>query len=104
MKKLKVFIFVIIAQFSYSLNAQIGINTTSPTATLDVNGDLRIRKVDSISSAPKYILTPDDNGVVQKVNVDKLSDSNPEVIKKKSMQYYLKIAPSFLQQEELITI
>ncbi|MDC8103680.1 hypothetical protein MTQ00_03930 [Chryseobacterium sp. B21-037] len=96
MKKLKILIFISIMPFAYSQTGQVGINTTAPTATLDVNGNTRIRNVDSIASAPKYILTSDDNGIVQKVNVEKLSDSNPEVIRRKIYAVLSKNSSQFL--------
>ncbi len=38
--------FVLIFVFSIPVFSQVGINTTSPTASLDVNGDLRIRTIE----------------------------------------------------------
>lgn len=84
MKKLKILIFIGLSQFALSQSGNVGINTTAPTSTLDVNGDARIRKIDSASSVPNYILTSNDNGVIQKVRTDKLSSGDPEAIKKKT--------------------
>lgn len=46
--------------------SQVGINTTTPTNTLDVNGDLRVRQIDVATETPEYILAPDANGVITK--------------------------------------
>ncbi|KPH13171.1 hypothetical protein AMQ68_11860 [Chryseobacterium sp. ERMR1:04] len=46
--------------------SQVGINTTTPTNTLDVNGDLRVRQIDVAAETPEYILAPDANGVITK--------------------------------------
>lgn len=97
MKKIKILILASISQFVFSQTGQVGINTTSPTATLDVNGDAKIRKIDSITSTPKYVLTPDDTGVIQKVNIDKLSASNQEIIKKKIFAVLSKRSAQLLQ-------
>ncbi|WP_261510924.1 hypothetical protein [Chryseobacterium paludis] len=65
------------------LQAQVGINTATPTATLDVNGDARIRKTDSITTAPKYVLTPDTDGNIRKVNVNKIKSNDHTAINSK---------------------
>ncbi|AZA80571.1 hypothetical protein C1637_12975 [Chryseobacterium lactis] len=46
--------------------AQIGINTSSPTSTLDVNGNLRVRTIPQ-GNSNDYYLTTDQNGNIQKV-------------------------------------
>ncbi|MGU3374686.1 hypothetical protein [Chryseobacterium sp. M5A1_1a] len=64
-KVLYLFIFVPIAAFS-----QVGINTPTPTETLDVNGTLKVRNTDK---APNGKLSPifvDDDGLVTKGNTD----------------------------------
>lgn len=52
------------SNFAFS---QVGINTTDPTATLDINGNIRIRTL-SIKKSPdaSQITTVDDNGNVSK--------------------------------------
>ncbi|MBT2621836.1 hypothetical protein [Chryseobacterium sp. ISL-6] len=65
------------------LQAQVGINTAAPTATLDVNGNARIRKTDSITTAPKYVLTPDADGNIRKVNVNKIKSNDQAAINSK---------------------
>ena len=54
-----------IASFAH---AQIGVNTTSPTKTLDVNGELRIRTTPTEGSTPATTLAVDDSGNVVKSN------------------------------------
>jgi len=51
--------------------SQIGINTTAPTATLDVNGDLRIRQIDeetNIEIAADSVLIVGRDGVVKRIS------------------------------------
>lgn len=47
MKKSILLAFTLVSTFSL---AQIGINTNSPTKTLDVSGDMRIRTLDIMYS------------------------------------------------------
>ena len=64
--------------FFTSIFAQVGVGTTSPTATLDVNGDLRIRStITTISaSAPKdSIIVVNNLGVFQRTNSKALVNS-----------------------------
>ena len=83
-------IFIGISQFALSQTGNVGINTVSPTSALDINGDARIRKIDSTSSVPDYILTSNNKGVIQKVKTDKLSSGDPEAIKKKIFAVFSK--------------
>lgn len=47
----------------------IGINTSEPTETLDINGTVRIRAIDIKNSNESYdILVKDNNGVIKKVS------------------------------------
>lgn len=46
------------------INSQVGINTSLPTETLDINGSLRIRNVDENNI--EWILGIDNSGVVKK--------------------------------------
>ncbi|WP_110009095.1 hypothetical protein [Chryseobacterium sp. AG844] len=79
-----------------SQNGKVGVNTSTPTATLDIAGDARIRTIDSISTPPKYIVTSDENGVLQKVNINKLMGSNPDIIRKKTFAILSKNVPQLL--------
>ena len=64
MKSLSI-LTILISFFSYS---QVGINTTAPTHTLDVNGSLRVRKITQVGSsaaAKDSIMVFDNDGVVK---------------------------------------
>lgn len=50
---------------SIGLYSQVGINTNVPTATIDINGDLRIRVI-SQGVLTDSILSVDDSGFVHK--------------------------------------
>ena len=54
-------LFLIISVQTFS---QVGINTTEPMATLDVNGDLRIRQLDEESGS--HVLSINSEGKVSK--------------------------------------
>jgi len=57
--------------FSITGFAQVGIGTTSPTATLDINGALRVRSTDTNSretSAKDSILVSDRYGNIQRIS------------------------------------
>ncbi|NUY81424.1 hypothetical protein HUK80_10990 [Flavobacterium sp. MAH-1] len=61
------------------LCAQIGINTVSPTATLDVNGTMRIRTTSQISretAAKDSIMVSDSQGNVQRISSKKVVQSH----------------------------
>ena len=49
-------------------NKKVGIGTQSPTTTLDINGDLRIRNVNPSGNSNNQILTITEAGLVQKMN------------------------------------
>ncbi|WP_299767134.1 hypothetical protein [uncultured Dokdonia sp.] len=65
MKKLLIVTMLAVASFA---NAQIGVNTTEPTKTLDVNGELRIRTTPVEGATPATTLAVDNNGNVVKSN------------------------------------
>lgn len=59
--------------------SQVGIQTTSPTATLDINGDLRIRTVNQVqreAAAKDSILAVDAIGNVQRVTSKNVIESH----------------------------
>lgn len=64
----------ILIVFSFHLIlAQVGINTTSPTATLDVNGNIRVRQAKNLAglnSAKDSILVIDNSGFFNRVSAD----------------------------------
>jgi hypothetical protein len=62
MKK-SILLFII---FPYFASAQVGINTTAPTKTLDINGELRTRTLPQ-GTAADDILSADTNGNVRKI-------------------------------------
>jgi len=57
--------------------AQVGINTNSPTKSLDVNGDARIRQIDDVTDSPSHLLTTDDDGNIKKVETTIVSSGIP---------------------------
>jgi len=78
----RIFILVI-SLFSNIILAQVGINTTDPKATLDINGDLKIRTlntVNTILTTEQVILLRDKSTagafVVKEVRADVLLDSH----------------------------
>ena len=78
----RIFILVI-SLFSNIILAQVGINTTDPKATLDINGDLKIRTlntVNTILTTEQVILLRDKSTagdfVVKEVSADVLLDSH----------------------------
>lgn len=75
------------------ISAQVGINIDTPTNTLDVNGDVRIRTLTEQTTSPTYVLVPDDNGVVNKVSTSNLNsgtvtdDSGSSIKKIQTLSY-----------------
>ncbi len=68
---------LILGFFPAIFNAQVGINTTTPTATLDVNGNLKVKTVDTVSSlaSSQYVLLGDTSDFeVRKITVANLLD------------------------------
>lgn len=66
MKKLVLLLNVLLASLIHS---QVGINTTAPTQTLDVNGDARIRNLPTLTSPTVSALFSDENGVLGKATI-----------------------------------
>ncbi|RZJ37211.1 MAG: hypothetical protein EOO18_06170 [Chryseobacterium sp.] len=75
MKKLKPAILFLIGMIC---NAQVGINTVEPTATLDINGDLRVRNVQACAdfACVNAVLVKDNDGYVRSIPKDQLAVSN----------------------------
>ena len=69
------------------INSQVGINTSSPTETLDINGSLRIRNVDE--NCIEWILGIDNSGVVKKININELINACPILDRNQSNGKYL---------------
>lgn len=64
-----IYTLLILIFLSNISTAQIGINTGTPTKTLDVNGETRIRSLPSAGSVSgKFILTVDTSGNINKIN------------------------------------
>ena len=82
---------LLLAFASTSLYAQVGINTTTPTAKLDVNGNLRIRTIPNGVSSDSILVV--NNGFVRKIAISALSAVNqgtcPMFVKGQSNGYYL---------------
>lgn len=66
--KTKVFILLTISILEYT-NAQVGINTTFPTNTLDINGDLRVR---ALANSENKILVADQLGVISLMSPEEI--------------------------------
>lgn len=75
MKKFNLAILFFIGMICKS---QVGINTVEPTATLDINGNLRIRNVEACPDAAcvNSILVKNDDGYVRSISKDQLAVSN----------------------------
>lgn len=58
-------------QLIFSGAGKIGIGTNSPTESLDVNGDIRLRNVPLVTN-PKYLVVLDDTGQAHKYSYDSL--------------------------------
>lgn len=61
-----VYITGLLLLFAISANAQVGINTEEPAASLDVNGNLRIREAKVSTTTIDDILVIDDAGYVKR--------------------------------------
>jgi hypothetical protein len=57
-----IFSIIALALFFYGAHAQVGIGTTAPKSTLDINGNLSL-KVVSLNGGPSASATPIDDGV-----------------------------------------
>ena len=87
MKKL-LFLFLMIPFLGIS---QVGINTQTPTETLDVNGSLRVRDVQE-GSLTDSILVVNEDGVVRKISLSILIQDTskcPNLVRNASNGYYL---------------
>lgn len=94
MKTLILLLFPILLLSQY--NGNVGINTVSPTNTLDINGDLRIRNIlNSEVATNTYILIVDEYNVVKKIllssilNTPIVDSKCPQFIANKSNPYYI---------------
>lgn len=79
-----------------ALLAQVGINTTTPTKTLDVNGEMRIRTLPTGNNTDQ-ILVVDNLGNVKKVSLSLIQTTNctcPTFLKSQSSGYHIKFSSS----------
>lgn len=82
--------YLILILFPTLLFSQVGINTTQPTTTLDVNGNIRIREMETVTSA-KYMIVTDSDGVFKKMLMPTaVTDDCPEFLKAESNTHYVK--------------
>ncbi|WP_292008560.1 hypothetical protein [Chryseobacterium sp.] len=64
---MKKYIIALIAiMLSVDTYSQVGINTSAPTAMLDVNGDIRVRDIPESTSTNDISLVADASGVIKK--------------------------------------
>lgn len=86
-------IFYIVLLMPTLLFAQVGINTTQPTKTLDVNGQQRIR-VRPQGTTSDSLLVSDNLGNVRRLHINQLQQSNtitcPQLVRQDSNGHYLK--------------
>lgn len=88
MKTLKFLIFIFITA---SLSAQVGVNTESPTAMLDIAGDARIRNLPTGNPSDSIVVS--NNGFLKKIAVSDLfgqtGNSCPDFVRSQSNSFYL---------------
>lgn len=91
MKKLILLLFPIVTLSQTNpYSGKVGINTQTPTTTLDVNGNLRIRQLDNGNISDSILVV--NNGKVKKIAVSDLmqpQNSCPTFVKNQSTGFYL---------------
>lgn len=73
---------------------QVGIQTTAPTETLDVNGTLRVRDIPTVQSA-EYIIVTNADGVHKKILLSSLQSNSgtcPNFLRNQSDGYHIKFS------------
>lgn len=86
-KMKKNYTFILLLFVCNILTAQVGIGTTSPTTTLDVNGNLRVRTLPTYNSEPATrdsIVISDGLGNVRRVSSKQIYNSNIKTLIKGS--------------------
>ena len=77
----KIFIIFLVTLINVAKSQNVGINNNNPTTTLDVNGDIRVRSLETASSfniSDNFVLSNTNN----KLKTVKFSDLNlPQVSK-----------------------
>lgn len=81
-------ILLLMILISIIINSQVGINTTTPTETLDVNGTLRIRNINE-NNCVEWILVADNSGVIKKMKISELLNICPTLDRNQSNGNYL---------------
>lgn len=78
-----------------SINAQVGINTTTPTKTLDIKGELRVQKRPQ-GSITDSILVTNTLGEVRRLSINQIISNNsgtcPKFLKSQSSGYHIKFS------------
>ncbi|WP_047432836.1 hypothetical protein [Chryseobacterium indologenes] len=69
MRKLKIRVAIFIAIIPSVVYGQVGINTKDPSESLDVNGKVKIRNLQTLASSTVYPLHADENGVIGRANL-----------------------------------
>jgi hypothetical protein len=72
-------ILFLITLSTLKLNAQVGINTVSPTKDLDINGELRVRDLPLQNTANIFLVTTDSNGNIGKSKTPLLVEVSSQV-------------------------
>lgn len=88
---MKNFLFVLLL-LPLTLWSQVGINTTIPTKTLDVNGQVRVRDL-PLGDITDYLVVTTANGELRKIPISTLITVNntcPILMRNDSNPYYLK--------------
>lgn len=78
MEKKNIILVLFFLMIGITCYAQVGINTEDPQATLDINGNLRIRTVEKCSGLPciDSILVKTNGGYIQSISKAQLAISN----------------------------
>lgn len=76
------------------VSSQVGINTKNPEATLDVNGNLKVRNVPTGSAQDSILVIR--NGIVKKIALPMSLNSGtcPNFLKDQSSGYHIKFSSS----------
>lgn len=75
MRKTTFFVWVFLLKLTLT-TAQVGIGTETPQAMLDINGDLRIGTVETVSGTVDYVLVLNGQQIVNQVAVSDVMPSN----------------------------
>jgi|GEM_PF-2450599 len=73
--------FLLLMISSVAINAQVGVNTTTPLETLDINGTAAIRDLDSNSTNTTVLTGADASGVLGNITVGENLELNNGVLR-----------------------